>query len=110
MGDTDGWEQYCAIMPSYSDLTDRRAVDVALAEFDKVGREAFLHRYGFGRARDYFLVTDTGRYDSKAIFGVAYGVQHGSPLDPAEFSGGRDGAAGRLAELGYSITGINTHG
>lgn len=99
--------RYVELVPRYSDLTDRWAVDAALAEFDRLGRDAFLHQHGFGRARDYMLVTETGRYDSKAIFGVAIGYQHGTPLGAAEFSGGRAGAAGRLAELGYSITGIN---
>lgn len=95
-------------MPSYSALTDRSAVHRAIEEFDDLGREAFLHKYGFGPAREYFLTTDTGTYDSKAIFGVAFGYQHGTPLSSDEFSGGRDGAAGRLAELGFSVTGINT--
>ncbi|MFH8249477.1 hypothetical protein ACH3VR_03795 [Microbacterium sp. B2969] len=94
-------------MPRYSALTDRSAVEQALAEFDRIGRDAFLHKYGFGAAREYMLVTDGGFYDSKAIFGVAYGYQHGRCLGADEFSGGRAGAAGRLAELGYSITGIN---
>lgn len=97
-------------MPSYSALTDRSAVQRAVEEFDKLGREAFLHKYGFGPARDYFLVTDTGRYDSKAVFGVAFGFQHGAALSRDEFSGGRDGAAGRLADLGFAITGINFSG
>ncbi|WP_457101601.1 tetratricopeptide repeat protein [Microbacterium sp. P5_E9] len=95
------------VVPKYSNLTDRGAVDRALEEFDRIGRDAFLLKYGYGKARDYFLMTDTGRYDSKAIFGVAYGYQHGVPLGSDQFSGGRDGAAGRLAELGYSITGLS---
>lgn len=94
-------------MPSYRALTDRAAVHRAIEEFDRLGRDAFLHKYGFGGARDYFLVTDTGSYDSKALFGVAFGMQHGTPLSSDEFSGGRNGAAGRLAELGFAITGIN---
>lgn len=85
-------------------------MEAALTEFDRLGRDAFLHQHGFGRARDYMLVTETGRYDSKAILGVAFGYQHGTPLEAAEFSGGREGAAGRLAELGFSITGINLPG
>ena len=58
-------------MVSYADLTDPRAVEAALEEFDQLGRWTFLEKYGFGEARDYFLVTDTGRYDSKAIFAAA---------------------------------------
>lgn len=94
-------------MLRYSDLTDRSAVHRTLDEFDRIGRVAFLHKYGFGPARLYLLTTETGRYDSKAIFGVSYGYQHGVPLTSDEFSGGRTGAAGRLAELGFTITGIS---
>ncbi|MDE0547429.1 hypothetical protein [Microbacterium sp. C7(2022)] len=94
-------------MPRYSALTNRSAVAQALAEFDRMGRDAFLHKYGFGPARDYLLVTEEGSYDSKAIFGVAYGYEHGTALTADEFSGGRAGAAGRLAELGFTITGIS---
>lgn len=91
-----------------SDLTDRRAVEDAIAEFDRLGRDAFLDRHGFGEAREYYLVTDDGRYDSKAIFAVAWRNQHDEVLTPADFSGGAQGAAGRLAELGYTIEGIDT--
>lgn len=94
-------------MVSYSALTDRSAVDAAIAACDRLGRTAFLEKHGFGEAATYFLVTDDGRYDSKAIFGVAYGIQHGTPLGNDEFSGGREAAAGRLSELGYTIDGID---
>lgn len=92
-------------MVSYSALTDRSAVETAIAEFDELGRDEFLARYGFRRARDYFLVTDSGRYDSKAIFGVAYGIQHGVALEWSDFSGGRTGAARQLRELGFQVEG-----
>jgi len=91
-------------MFSYADLTDRDAVDDAIAEFDRIGRHTFLEKYGFGEAREYFLVTEHGLYDSKAIFGAAYERQHGSL---PKFSGGKDGAARRLSELGYTIGGMD---
>lgn len=98
-------------MSSYAELTDRGAVEKALEECDRLGRHSFLQKYGYGEAREYFLVTDTGRYDSKAIFGAAYGYQFGTPLGADEISGGRSGAAGRLADLGFVIEGIdNTSG
>jgi hypothetical protein len=52
-----------------SDLTDRSAVLQAIAEYDQLGRESFLARYGFGPARSYFLLHNGKRYDSKAIAG-----------------------------------------
>lgn len=63
-------------MPRYSDLEDHRAVEAALAELERLGRDAFLHRHGFGLAHDYMLATERGRYDSKAIFGVAFGYRN----------------------------------
>ena len=59
----------------WDDLTDPDAVEQALAEFDEVGREAFLNRYGFGRAKHQFVRLAGRYYDSKAIAGVAFGYQ-----------------------------------
>ena len=94
-------------MVALTGLTSRQAVDDALDEFDDIGREAFLKKYGFRDARDYFLVTERGSYDSKAVFAAAYQNQHGVSLSPADFSGGKHGAAGRLADLGYDIPGVS---
>lgn len=88
-------------------LTDRNAVEMALGEFDRIGRDAFLEKYGFGGAKEYFLVTEEGHYDSKAIFGVAYRNQHGVLLAPDDFSGGASGAARGLADLGYTVEGLD---
>lgn len=49
-----------------SDVT-RDGVLQALAEYDDVGGEVFLARYGFKPARTYRLVHDGRRYDSKAL-------------------------------------------
>lgn len=94
-------------MVSHAELTDRSSVEWAMAEFDHVGRDAFLQRYGYGETKEYFFVTEKGRYDSKAIFGAAYQRQHGVAVAHDEISGGRSGDAGRLAELGFDIEGID---
>lgn len=95
-------------MVNYADLTDRDAVDATIAEFDRIGRDTFLDRYGFGEAKEYFLVTEHGRYDSKAIFGAAYERQHGVLPTREEIDGGKSGAARRLSELGYTVEGIDS--
>ena len=56
-----------------SNLSDPAAVLKALAEYDQLGKDAFLARYGYGPSRTYFLIHDGKRYDSKAIAGVAHG-------------------------------------
>jgi hypothetical protein len=58
------------------DIT-REAVLKGIEEYDALGQPAFLHRYGFDRARQYVLVHDGKRYDSKAIVGVAHGFLPG---------------------------------
>ncbi len=94
-------------MVAYAELTDVAAVERALEEFDRLGRHAFLQKYGYGEAREYFLVTESGRYDSKAIFAAAYEYQHGIAVSNDEIHGGRGAAASRLAELGFDIEGLD---
>ena len=72
-----------------SDLT-RNSVLQALVEFDELGRDAFLDRYHFGKARGYFVVHNSRRYDSKAIAGAAhaYTSDGAKALKASDFSGG----------------------
>ena len=93
---------------SFSDITDANAIRAAMAEFDDLGRDAFLHKYGFGRARQYFLRTEQGKlYDSKAIVGAAHGRQfpERGPLRAEEFSGGEQTVKSLLEQLGFSVSG-----
>lgn len=85
------------------DLSDRAAVLAALDECDRVGRDTFLERHGFGRARDYFLEHDGRMYDSKAIVGVAHGYQFGKQLKAPEFSGGEQVVVPVLERLGFTV-------
>jgi MrcB-like, N-terminal domain len=91
-----------------ADLTSRDAVLAAMEEFDSLGRDQFLQRYGFGRARDYEVVHEDGRYDSKAIVGAAHGHQHPSlgPLESGDFSGGQP-TINKLKELGFDVIQID---
>ena len=78
------------------DIT-REAVLAAVAEYDELGQDRFLGKYGFARARLFVLVHDGKSYDSKAIIGVAHGFLPGqSPLTPRQFSGG-EATVGRAA-------------
>jgi MoxR-like ATPase len=86
-------------------LTDPDAVHQAVIEFDEVGREAFLAKYGYGPAREYFLDIDGQHYDSKAIVGAAYTYQHPTepPLRNTEFSGGEQSVRRVLMNLGFEV-------
>ena len=87
------------------DLTSTGAVMSAIQEFDLIGREPFLEKYGFHKARSYFLVHEGRAYDSKAIVGAAYGYQYPNtgPLNASEFSGGDATVRSKLEELGFSV-------
>jgi len=86
-----------------SDITPD-AVLAAIAEYDRLGQEGFLERYGFDRARQYLVVHDGKRYDSKAIVGAAHGFLPGElPLGPGEFSGGEATVGRLLRRLGFTV-------
>jgi hypothetical protein len=74
-------------------------------EFDVLGEEAFLKKYGFGHAREYFVRRDNRLYDSKAVVGAAYGYQFPDqgPLKSADFSGGESTVQRKLEELGFEV-------
>src|SRR5690349_10260342 len=92
-----------------SDLTSPTAVKQAIKECDLIGREAFLRKYGFAAAREYTLRYQGKEYDSKAIAGVAHGLQNPElgPLKSNEFSGGTapGAAATRIFDLGFEVEG-----
>lgn len=88
-----------------SDLTDPTAINAAMDEFDRLGRDHFLQKYGFGPSRAYFLRRNGKDYDSKAIVGAAYGFQHPQegPLRSSEFSGGESTVQALLEGMGFSV-------
>jgi MoxR-like ATPase len=92
---------------SPEELTSKEAVRQALMEFDELGRDRFLEKYGFGPAHRYFLRDREKLYDSKAIFGVAYGYQHPEqgPLSSKSFTGGEATVKKKLEDLGFEIVG-----
>ncbi len=87
-----------------STLTEA-GVLAALAEFDELGRDAFLARYGFRKSKSYFLVRNGQRYDSKAIAGVAVAFsQPGTDaLSASAFSGGEATVQAALNRLGFEV-------
>ena len=72
------------------DLSSRDLFLRALSEFDQLGRDAFLTKYGFGSARSYELLHNGRHDDPKAIIVAAHGYQFldRGPLQASEFSGG----------------------
>jgi putative restriction endonuclease len=76
-----------------------------MLEFDEIGRDAFLTRYGYRPARSFFVVHGGKRYDSKALAGVAVGKQFPAlgPLAATEFSGGEATVKSKLESLGFHV-------
>lgn len=96
------YRAYGAVMALF-DIT-REAVFSAIAECDRLGRDAFLDKFGAKRARHYLFRHEGRLYDSKAIAGVAHGYLPGrSPL--REFSGGigPGHAVAALRRLGFEV-------
>ena len=97
-------------MSSLARLQSPSAVQAAMDEFEQLGREAFLARYGFGRARDYLVRNPrTGTLcDSKAIAGVAFGKQYPEEgaLRHSDFVGGDATVAPKLQSLGFEMVRI----
>jgi hypothetical protein len=89
---------------AFGDLSSSDAVLRAIAEFDSLGREKFLEKYGFGPSRDYFLVVDGRSYDSKAIVAAAH--HHQFPEEALlkwdDFNGGRP-TISKLESLGFRV-------
>jgi hypothetical protein len=85
----------------------RAAVMKALDEFQSVGRDAFLLKYKFGVAQDYFVRHPVSGMlcDSKAIAGAAYGYAFPElgALLPDAFSGGAATVAKTLGALGFDV-------
>jgi hypothetical protein len=77
----------------------------ALAEYDELGEDAFLTKYGFDRSRTYWLLHNGKRYASKAIFGAAFGylAPGAQPLKASEFAGGKGTVEKGLRRLGFTF-------
>jgi 5-methylcytosine-specific restriction protein A len=90
---------------SLANIDSRQSVLEAVKEFDALGRERFLSKYGFHPAHSYYLFVGGKRYDSKAIVGVAqkYARPDIGPMAASEFSGGEITVARKLRSLGFEV-------
>lgn len=84
-------------------LTSPNAVEAAIAEWDSLGREEFLKKYGLKHSRQYPLYFNGKTYNSTAIACVAYGKQHGVTLPPSDLYGGAATVVTTLSLLGFDV-------
>ncbi|MGW5715864.1 YDG/SRA domain-containing protein [Amycolatopsis sp. NPDC003865] len=73
----------------------------AIEEFDNLGRDAFLNRYGNDEATRYAVVYQGKEYDSEALAGSAHGFAVGRAFRPSDLPSGSGAIAEYLAELGF---------
>jgi hypothetical protein len=87
------------------EVSSSDAVCRSLATFDQIGREAFLLRYGFGHAREWYVARDHYHYDAKAVLGVAHHYQFPDPTlrHPNRFKSGQATVNKKLRELGFRV-------
>lgn len=92
-------------MTRLSDLTESTAVEGAMREFRRLGREGFLDRYGFPESRDYFILDDGDLVDSKPVVAAALALQHprAAPLGPKYFESGTSSTVRTLQNLGFTV-------
>lgn len=88
-----------------SNITSREPVLAAIKEYDRIGRDPFLEKYGFGGFCRYWLVRDGNRYDSKAVVGAAHGYARPDlgPMQAHDFSGGAATVKRTLEQLGFQV-------
>ncbi|HWI94542.1 MAG TPA: AAA family ATPase [Solirubrobacterales bacterium] len=85
------------------DISDPSAVRRAINEFGRIGRDAFLAKYGIGSARRYVVVDNGREYDAKAILAAAHNFQFGERLEREDFGSGLRSTVPKLRELGYTV-------
>ena len=78
-------------------------VQAAMKEYDELGGDAFLRRYGLAHSRDYLIWDRGASYDSKAILGVALSHAEGKEPTRAVSNGEVTGAAQVLTDLGFTV-------
>jgi hypothetical protein len=89
-------------MVAFSAVT-RQHVLAAISEYDEVGQDAFLGRYGFAPSREHVVRHANHSYDSKVLLGAAVGYATGTAATSEEFSSSKTAAAKVLRDLDFDV-------
>ena len=86
------------------DGLSREAVLRAITEFDALGREGFLARYGYRRSRHLEIVHEGRRYDMKAVWAAAQ-VEPGTspPVPMPKPNNSRHIVKPQIEKLGFTV-------
>src|SRR3954452_9107141 len=93
---------YCGPMVAWTAVS-RQHVLAAIHEYDEVGQDEFLGRYGFAPSKDFVLRHANNSYDSKAVVGAALGYATGTAGTSEEMTGGKTGATKTLRNLEFDV-------
>ena len=88
----------------WSEVTEQAPVLKAMAEYDRVGRAAFLVKYGFKPSTKFFVKHKRRLYDVKALAGAAWGhaFPRQGPKASSDFSSGKP-LLDFYARLGFEV-------
>ena len=89
-----------------SDGLNKEAVLAALEEYDQLGRDGFLRRYGYASARTRWIRYGKNRYDMKPIWRAAFAhMEGGHALTPEDerYETNSDSVQRHLQHLGFKI-------
>jgi MoxR-like ATPase len=74
-----------------------------MREYEELGRDAFLAKYGFKRSTKFVVVDNAREYDSKALLAAAYGFQYPEKGALSNTFSGGEPTTSRLRALGFKI-------
>ena len=89
-------------MVAFSAVT-RQHVLAAISEYDEVGQDEFLGRYGFAPSQEHVVRHANQSYDSKVLLGAALGYATGTAATAAEFTSSKTAAAKVLRDLDFDV-------
>lgn len=80
----------------------------AIAEYDRIGQQAFLEKYGFRKPRTFWLIHNGTPYVSKAVANVAQAYGMNIPYNTDIWIAGGGRLVKRLRDIGFvvSTTGV----
>lgn len=81
----------------------RDAILDAVDEYEDLGRDGFLNKYGFAAQVDVILEYVGQKYDGVAIAAAGHGFQTGTPLSSGELINRENEVAERLAKLQFRV-------
>lgn len=97
---------HCEEIMPFTDVIQKFVLE-AIKEFNESGRDQFLSKYSFSKAKTYFLIYEGCRYDCKPILFAAYQHQFGKPLLQRATGGVNNSVRPHLEELGFVVIGKN---